>query len=1130
MSSALPSSRPLRPTRVAVALLAVVALLLPAPPVAAQDQPLEVVRHAGASRTHTAAEVSRTSHPDGAAVVVLARADAYGDALAGAPLAAALGAPVLLTGTDALDQAAADEVARLAPGRAVLLGGLGPTVAGELLDLGVTDIDRIRAEDEWATWAAIAAEAAALTGATRALLVEGANDDPQRGWPDALAASAWAASAGLPILLTTADGLPPATRDTIATLGLAHATIVGGTAAVSATVADEVAGMVPTVDRVAGATRYDTAIAVARQGLDEHGYTGSVWIASGRSWPDALVAGPAVARDGGVLVLSDPTLMAHSPQTAGFLDGQRGFATTAHLVGGAAALSEGVAESVRTGMVPPLEPSTPAPTPIGEDLPPPVPARNTAPPIEGALPWSDPATWGGRLPQAGDAVTIPADRAVLLDVPPPALRGIQVDGTLAVADVDMTIQAEWIVVTGRLAVGTEEAPLTRRVTVVLDPRPGDDIAGAGEGPIAVQGGTLDIHGQSPAQAWTRLASTAVAGSTTLSLQQAPGWSAGDRVVIAATGLDADQAEERVVVAVAGTTVTLDQPLAHTHWGEADTLGGTTVAQHAEVGSLTRNVVLRSSDAARQRGIGGHVMIFEGSVAHIDGAELVGMGQTNRIARYPIHFHVGANMSGSYVRGASIHHTFNRCLTIHASNHVVVRDTIGYESAGHCFFLEDGVEVGNRLICNLGLSTRRPEEGLALLESDATPATYWISNPSNHLVENAAAGSEGHGFWYDLPAAPTGLSAGVEMDIRRLPFGTFRDNVAHTSSGEGWKQGIGVFVEDYEPPATAVLEGVQAWKNRSFGIWAEGVEATGAVLAENTIGFLGLDAALRDSTVVGATSNAGDRTWRLSGVGFYHGESLVEDVTFVNFAAREHEWQHPRVALEFISENNNRVSAVTGATFINANRMTITQPPGDDGPDRRSAAVRDLDGSVSGAPALLASDNVLMHDGGCSWRADLGAHVCPVGHETTWTMVKDLTGRSLGGAWLSRTDGAEGAMDTDGEPARGHTDLLLDRAYRLRTGQPLSGHVEWIIAGTTEGHLDMTIPWPHAQAHVYDGWGRWQEVPRVGSLSQAQDVGFVHDPAAGVLHVRHTLDDVAEKGTWQRLEICAQAYCGNAGPG
>ena len=91
------------------------------------------------------------------------------------------------------------------------------------------------------------------------------------------------------------------------------------------------------------------------------------------------------------------------------------------------------------------------------------PRATPHPPISEATPWSDPATWGGSVPAAGDVVTIPAGKAVLLDVDPPALEGLQIDGLLVAADIDMTIEVQWIVVTGRLALGTEDAPLNSNV-------------------------------------------------------------------------------------------------------------------------------------------------------------------------------------------------------------------------------------------------------------------------------------------------------------------------------------------------------------------------------------------------------------------------------------------------------------------------------------------------------------------------------------------------------------------------------------------------------------------------------------------------------------------------------------------
>ncbi|MEE8599982.1 cell wall-binding repeat-containing protein [Euzebya tangerina] len=1125
MTSAIALSRPPTAARALASLFLAVSLLVTLlPPVQAQEEPMTVTRHAGASRTETAAQVSLLAYPEGADTVVIARADAYGDALAGAPLAAVLDAPVLLSNTDAMDQFTEGEIQRLAPTTAVVLGDLSDAVTDTIEGLGVT-VERIRGTDAWTTYAAIADAVVAESGTTQALLVEGMHPDDARGWPDALTASAWAATEQMPVLMTEVDAFPAATGEAITRNGITQVTVVGGEAAVSADVAAEADELTSEeIDRVAGDGRYDTGVAVAREGLDEFGYTSRIWVASGRSWPDALVAGPAVAKMGGVLVLTDPASMEHSPATLTFINGQRGWAANAHLVGGTAVISEDVAATVETGELPGAESeeTDPGATPVASlDRPPAVPARNTAPPISAATPWSDPATWGGTVPAAGDVVTIPRDRAVLLDVDPPALEGIQIDGLLVADDIDMTIEVEWITVTGRLALGTEEAPLTSDVTVILDPQPGDDILGAGEGPIAVQGGTLDIHGQSPTHTWTRLAATAGAGTTQIQLEEAPGWSVGDRIVIAATSLNFEEAEERIVTAIDGTTVTLDRPLEHIHWGQAEQVGGETVEQFAEVGSLSRNIVVTSTPEAREQQRGGHVQIFHGSVGRISGAEFTGLGQVGELARYPIHFHMMDSASGSYIHGAAVHHSFNRCVTVHGTHHVDLQETIGYDTIGHCFFFEDGVETGNTFHCNLGLTTRAPEEGLALLESDLTPATYWISNPSNHFTENVAAGSESAGFWYDLPEAPTGDSEGVELDIRSLPFGTFDGNVAHSSDDDGFKNGVGIFVEDYFPPEPAIMTGNTSYKNGSFGAWIEGTELHDTMLSGNGIGFLGLRAALRDSTVVGSTLNdSGDVPWRLTGVGFYHQRSEISDVQFINFGQRPRDWMRQGLAMEFIANDRNEISVVTGASFLNANRLQITRPDDpEDGPDNRSAAIRDADGSISGAPAVLASNHPLVYEPSCTWREEFGAHACAPQNRLAWLKIVDMNG-GISGATLTRSDGFSAAFgDPDpGETAEG--DVLMDRAYAVSSATPHSGHLEIILSGREEGFVDLEIPWPHAEAHAYDGWGRWHEI--------SADANFSFD--GSVIRLRHNLDDFEEDGRYQRIEVCAAEFCGNDGPG
>src|SRR5215469_7954018 len=80
--------------------------------------------------------------------------------------------------------------------------------------------------------------------------------------------------------------------------------------------------------------------------------------------------------------------------------------------------------------------------------------------------WSNPATWpDGKVPRAGDTVTIEKGKDVLLDISPPALGGLQIKGKLSFSDkADIELTTESIVVHGELEIGTEAKPQTRKAT------------------------------------------------------------------------------------------------------------------------------------------------------------------------------------------------------------------------------------------------------------------------------------------------------------------------------------------------------------------------------------------------------------------------------------------------------------------------------------------------------------------------------------------------------------------------------------------------------------------------------------------------------------------------------------------
>src|SRR5438552_16602330 len=156
--------------------------------------------------------------------------------------------------------------------------------------------------------------------------------------------------------------------------------------------------------------------------------------------------------------------------------------------------------------------------------------------------WSDPATWPDRrVPRAGDKVTIARDKDVVLEVSPPALGGLTIDGRLSFANNDdLELTTEWIMLHGELEIGSEARPHTRQATITLTNNIKDeDIGGMGganpndrvDRGILLMGGTLNLHGDRK-NTWTKLAQTAAAGSNSIQVLDASGWRVGDEIVLA----------------------------------------------------------------------------------------------------------------------------------------------------------------------------------------------------------------------------------------------------------------------------------------------------------------------------------------------------------------------------------------------------------------------------------------------------------------------------------------------------------------------------------------------------------------------------------------------------------------------
>lgn len=155
---------------------------------------------------------------------------------------------------------------------------------------------------------------------------------------DALTGGPLAAAKNAPVLLTSSTILPTSVRDELTRVLSPGGTVyvLGKSAAISDGVANAISALGFNVQRVGGADRYATAVAIA----NALGNPSTVFEASGVSYPDALSAGPAaIANHGAVLLTAGGTqaaatsayLSAHSGDTrfaiGGWADGADGQAT-----------------------------------------------------------------------------------------------------------------------------------------------------------------------------------------------------------------------------------------------------------------------------------------------------------------------------------------------------------------------------------------------------------------------------------------------------------------------------------------------------------------------------------------------------------------------------------------------------------------------------------------------------------------------------------------------------------------------------------------------------------------------------------------------------------------------------------
>jgi M6 family metalloprotease-like protein len=312
----------------------------------------------GSGRLDTAAEASKRAFPasGSADTIVLCTGWNWPDALGGASLAGAYGGPLLLTKPGALSSQVLAEAGRLDAKRVVILGSeRAVSAAVETALKAVTvnghalSVTRIGGASRYETAAMIASAAVGVlesSGHTydgTAFFATGGN------FPDALAASPIAASRGWPILLVRSDAPSTFTESAITKLGVRRGIMLGSDKAVSAGVEARLKTLLRVApDRLFGATRYDTGIAIARFGVAGGLHWDGVAIATGTNFPDALAGGVMQGRLGSVVLLTPGTSL--EPAVGAELTAHKTRIAAVRYLGGTSALSQTVRDAVAAAL------------------------------------------------------------------------------------------------------------------------------------------------------------------------------------------------------------------------------------------------------------------------------------------------------------------------------------------------------------------------------------------------------------------------------------------------------------------------------------------------------------------------------------------------------------------------------------------------------------------------------------------------------------------------------------------------------------------------------------------------------------------------------------------------------------
>jgi hypothetical protein len=429
------------------------------------------------------------------------------------------------------------------------------------------------------------------------------------------------------------------------------------------------------------------------------------------------------------------------------------------------------------------------------------PSSPTAPTTTTAKPsglsrWSDPATWGGAVPQTGDPVVV--DRPVLLDANP-------VVGTLRIApggSLTFDPAASHVlesrgnfVVQGMLVMEPAQPSVSHRL--LFSGVDESKFVGGGMSPLdsdvglwVMDNGMLHICGSERA-GWARSVVPITAGAKAVQLDRDPtGWRVGDELVVCPSHSPGETGDFETVrlSSLAGRIVTFDKPLAFSH-------PSVTLRDGSKLGTellnLTRNVEITGQPGKRA-----HVFIHSMMAQDICHATFQHLGpqQPNDfngapegvLGRYAVHFHhCGDGSRRSTVESCVVRDCGSHAYVPHASHGVTFSDCVSYNTVTPAYWWDhigkDPAAASNDTLYDRCVAAKVQPDGNEFRYTNSGFRMTFGEDLSNSCRKCVAVGVEGPD------------SSGFRWDSDEEAVWVFEDNVAHNND-----HGVGVWQNDDLP--------------------------------------------------------------------------------------------------------------------------------------------------------------------------------------------------------------------------------------------------------------------------------------------------------------------------------------------